>query len=120
MIPLAIAILWPPMAAATYWPRSPRAAMVAGILAAGLCVALFIVAGHPPAAAMGAVWVAILGAGWMLGRPVGLSRREYRLERRREAAREAAWQLLLDRAWDELDSADELVPVVLRAPRRVR
>ena len=115
MIPLAIAILWPPLAAATYWPRSPRAAMVAGILAAGLCVALFILAGHPPAAAVGAVWVAILGAGWMLGRPVGLSR----LERRREAAREAAWQLLLDRAWDELDSADELVPVVLRAPRRV-
>ena len=82
MIPLAIAIFWPPLAAATYWPRSFRASMVAGELASGLCVALFLVAGHPPAAAVGAVWVAILGAGWLLGRPVGLTR----LERRREAA----------------------------------
>ena len=93
--------------------------MVAGILAAGLCVALFILAGHPPAAAVGAVWVAILGAGWMLGRPPRPSRRERRREVLDRRWRQAALEAIVDEAREELDGTNVLVPVIKNAPRRV-
>jgi len=98
--------------------------MLAGGLAAALGLAAFLYRGWLPAAAVSALWV-MFAAAMGLGRPVGLSRRARRREWRREhqrrvLAREMAWAPVFDEAREELDSADKLVPVLLRAPRRVR
>ena len=116
MIPLLLAIFWPPFAAASLRYRGPRAAILAGGLTAALCAAVLIVEGDLPAAAVAAVWLVAAAACGALSPPVGPSRRERRRELLR---REMAWAPILDDAWEELDSTDMLVPVIKTAPKRV-
>jgi hypothetical protein len=73
--------------------------------------------GWVPAEAVAAVWMMAAAAAWVLFCPPRPSRRE---RRRQLLARETAWAPVFDEAREELDSADMLVPVLLRAPRRVR
>ena len=99
--------------------------MVAGELAAGLCVALFILGGHTPAAAVATVWVILLAAVWALTRPVGpvrpeqLPRRERRrlvLQRCRPVADWSLWEWEIAEGnqerqeyllWDDGEPGDE-------------
>lgn len=120
MIPLLLALTWPPFAAMTFRYRreSERATALAGAVAAALCLAAGITWGSLPAIATSAVWLTIAAASLLAARPAYPSRRE---QRRQLLQQETAWAPVIGEAWEELDSApeDKLVPVILRAPRRV-
>ena len=117
MIPLFLALIWPPFAAASMRHRSERAAALAlargrrGLPGRGDRLGLPAcrrdrrrVADRSPPRAL------------LIARPAYPSRRE---QRRQLLAQETAWAPAFERAHKELDSADKLVPVILRAPRRV-
>jgi len=116
VIPLILALAWPPFAAASLWYRGPRAGVLAMGLTAALSAVMFTLGGYVPAAAISAVWAASAVALWVLSRPVRPSRRERRYV---ALLREAALEAALDEIRDELDSTDMLVPVIKSAPRRV-
>ena len=117
MIPLFLALVWPPFAAASLRYRGERAAGLAMAVTAAGCLVAGIVWSCLPAAAFAAAWLAAAFASLMVARPAYPSRRE---QRRHMLQQETAWAPVLGEAQDELDSADELVPVILQAPRRVR
>jgi hypothetical protein len=117
MIPLLLSLTWPPFAAISFRHRSERAAALAGGVAAAGCLSAGIVWDSLPAIAASAVWLMIAAASLLVARPAYPSRRE---QRRHALQQETAWGQAFDEAREELDSADQLVPVLLRAPRRVR
>ena len=115
MIPLVLAATWPPFAAASLLYRSDRAAALAGWLVAALCMAMCLYFGWVPAAAVAAVWM-VAAAGLLVTCPPRSFRRE---QRRLLLQREMAVEWAIDRAREELDRTDHLVPVIKNAPRRV-
>ena len=123
MIPLVLAAVWPPFAAASLLYRSDRAAALAGWLVAALCMAMDMYFGWVPAEAVAAVWMVAAAVVWVLFCPPRPSRRERRrevLDRRYQALmRQADLEAILDEAQAELDRTDHLVPVIKNAPRRV-
>jgi type IV secretory pathway TrbD component len=124
MIPLILAAVWPPFAAASLLYRSDRAAaLLAGWLVAAVCMAMDMYFGWVPAEAVAAVWMVAAAVVWVLFCPPRPSRRERRrevLDRRYQALmRQAALEAIVDEAREELDGTNVLVPVIKNAPRRV-
>lgn len=116
MIPLFLALLWPPFATASMRYRSERAAALTLAVTAAGCLAAGITWGCLAATAVAAVWLTIAAGALLVARPAYPSRRE---QRRQALEQETAWAPAFEQAHEELDSADKLVPVILRAPRRV-